>query len=93
MRAIASSARAVVRKTWWWLRQVSGDAAYENYLRWASREPGARRPTAAGPGRVGQVCRLPTPATGMGRHAPVLSPEEFYKQTLERRYAQVSRCC
>ncbi len=20
-------------KLWWWLRQVSGDAAYENYLR------------------------------------------------------------
>ena len=22
---------------WWWLRQVSGDAAYENYLRSAGR--------------------------------------------------------
>ncbi len=82
MRAIASNARTAVRKAWWWLRQVSGDAAYENYLRWASREPGAWR-----------VCRLPRPPTGMGRHAPVLSPEEFYKQTLERRYARVSRCC
>ena len=23
----------VVHRAWWWLRQVSGDAAYENYLR------------------------------------------------------------
>ncbi len=93
MRAIASSARTAVRKAWGWLRQVSGDAAYENYLRWASREPGAQRPTAPGPGQAGRNCRLPGPATGMGRHAPVLSPEEFYLQTLERRYARVSRCC
>ena len=25
-----------VREFWWWLRQVTGDAAYENYLRRAS---------------------------------------------------------
>ncbi|HVA93725.1 MAG TPA: CstA-like transporter-associated (seleno)protein [Candidatus Dormibacteraeota bacterium] len=25
---------------WWWLRQVTGDAAYENYLRHVSRRPG-----------------------------------------------------
>ena len=37
MRAIASSARTAVQKAWWWLRQVSGDAAYENYLRSASK--------------------------------------------------------
>jgi uncharacterized short protein YbdD (DUF466 family) len=24
---------------WWWLRQVSGDAAYENYLRVVQRPP------------------------------------------------------
>jgi Selenoprotein, putative len=28
------------RKFWWWLRQVTGDAAYENYLRRAAR-PGS----------------------------------------------------
>ena len=26
--------------TWAWLRQVSGDAAYENYVRYARREDG-----------------------------------------------------
>lgn len=50
---------------WWWLRQVSGDAAYENYLAWA-----------AGRG-VGRVC----------------SREEFYVESLRRRYSGVSRCC
>ena len=30
---------------WWWLRQVSGDAAYENYLQWAQR---ANRRAAGG---------------------------------------------
>ncbi len=50
---------------WWWLRQVSGDAAYENYLAWAAR----RRP--------GQMC----------------SREEFYLESLRRRYSGVSRCC
>jgi uncharacterized short protein YbdD (DUF466 family) len=25
---------------WWWLRQVTGDAAYENYLRHVSCRPG-----------------------------------------------------
>ena len=33
MRSIVSVTQAVMRKAWWWLRQVSGDAAYENYLR------------------------------------------------------------
>lgn len=25
--------RRALRRTWWYLRQLSGDAAYENYLR------------------------------------------------------------
>jgi len=50
---------------WWWLRQVSGDAAYENYLSWAERRG------------VGRVC----------------SREEFYLESLRRRYSGVSRCC
>ena len=32
---------------WWWVRQVSGDAAYENYLQWARRV--APRSGACGP--------------------------------------------
>ena len=37
MRKPAERAPAVIRKCWWWLRQVTGDAAYENYLRSRSR--------------------------------------------------------
>lgn len=32
---IPSGAQRLGRALWSWLRQVSGDAAYENYLRWA----------------------------------------------------------
>jgi hypothetical protein len=35
---IARGARAA----WWWLRQVMGDAAYENYLQSAARRRGAQ---------------------------------------------------
>ena len=37
MRKVAERAPAVIRICWWWLRQVTGDAAYENYLRSRSR--------------------------------------------------------
>jgi len=33
MRSIVRGTQAVMGKAWCWLRQVSGDAAYENYLR------------------------------------------------------------
>jgi hypothetical protein len=32
----AEKVRRLVRGGWWWLRQVSGDADYENYLRRAA---------------------------------------------------------
>lgn len=32
---------------WWWLRQVSGDCAYENYLAWARRN-GLNAPCSRG---------------------------------------------
>ncbi len=31
--AIVSGARRALAEAWWWLRQVTGDAGYENYLR------------------------------------------------------------
>ncbi len=43
MRKIAHFARVAACKTWWWLRQVTGDAAYENYLRSASGASEAAR--------------------------------------------------
>lgn len=58
----------LLRCVWWYLRQVSGDAAYENYLR-------SRRRVAGTQG--GQ------PAT----------PEQFYLESLARRYSRPTRCC
>jgi uncharacterized short protein YbdD (DUF466 family) len=57
------SASGLWRFVWTWLRQVTGDLAYENYMRHAA---GAGRP---------------------------LTREEFYLDTLRRRYTGVSRCC
>jgi uncharacterized short protein YbdD (DUF466 family) len=39
------SASGLLRFAWMWLRQVTGDAAYENYLRHAA---GAARPLTRG---------------------------------------------
>jgi uncharacterized short protein YbdD (DUF466 family) len=47
----------------WWLRQVLGDAAYENYLRSA------------------------------GCSTPLMTREEFFLDSLRRRYSTISRCC
>ncbi len=59
-----------LRRVWSWLRQVSGDAAYENYVRYARREAGT--------------------TTGS---APLLARDEYYLDSLRRRYSTVSRCC
>ncbi len=84
---LQASALRLGQKLWWYLRQMSGDAAYENYLRRA----GARRSrtsalhTATGndlPHRSGS-CDGP----------PLLSAEQFYLDVLRRRYSGVSRCC
>jgi len=37
MQTVADSARKVLQAVWQWLRQVSGDAAYENYVRSTSQ--------------------------------------------------------
>jgi len=73
-----------VRQTWWWVRQVSGDAAYENYAR--------RQSLPMSPRRSG---RLPMARGQCSRQAVghLLSPEEFYVDRLQRKYAGVSRCC
>ena len=88
MRPILMSVRGVVRKAWWWLRQVSGDAAYEDYLRWA-----ASRRLAARLALPGQDSGLPARDAADRGHTAVLSPEDFYVEMLKRRYARASRCC
>ena len=61
-----TTVRSVLASVWQWLREVSGDAAYERYL-----------------------------ARDAGDPAP-LSPGEFYRQRLERKYNNKdspARCC
>jgi len=43
MRNTSRIARAA-RRAWWWLRQVTGDAAYENYLGSRARPESRSRP-------------------------------------------------
>ncbi len=79
MRPIVQLARASFGKAWWWLRQVTGDAAYENYFRWASGQSRAEPRSAGEPAKTS--C------------AGLLSRQDFYLEALKRRYARVSRCC
>ena len=72
-------ARCLLGAVWWWLREVSGDAAYENYLRSAARKR--------------KECRTPDLGIGGGASRPPMSRHEFYLDTLRRRYSGVSRCC
>lgn len=53
---------AAARRAWRYVREWSGDAAYETYL-------------------------------ARARETPPLSREEFYLDSLRRRYRQPSRCC
>jgi hypothetical protein len=75
------------RNIWRWIRQVSGDAAYENYLRSAQRA--AQAEMARVDARTMQAGRCSTHATS----AQLLSRSEFYLDALRRRYSTVSRCC
>jgi uncharacterized short protein YbdD (DUF466 family) len=70
MQRAIHSAKVRARKAWWALRQIFGDAAYENYLR------SVRRNAAHG-----------------GNIATPLSRDEFYLDSLQRRYSKISRCC
>ncbi len=80
------------RRAWWWLRQITGDAAYENYLQSAA-SPRGRRANLAPGGAAGQI-RASTPADAPVRPTEqVMTREEFYLDALRRRYAGVSRCC
>jgi uncharacterized short protein YbdD (DUF466 family) len=44
VRKVQSKATSLLRGGWVWLRQVSGDAAYENYLRSAASHPDSGSP-------------------------------------------------
>jgi uncharacterized short protein YbdD (DUF466 family) len=75
------------RNMWRWIRQVSGDAAYDNYLRSMQRVTHAN--LARVDSRTMQAGCCPTLATS----AQPLTRSEFYLDALRRRYSTVSRCC
>ena len=84
MKAVTVRFLHGMARSWWWLRQVSGDAAYDNYVRQVTLRLAARpadeHESVAGENR------------GLGR-VRLLSAKEFYLDTLSRRYSGVSRCC
>ncbi len=64
-------ASRALRKAWQWLREVTGDAAYENYLRHCTAIEG-RAISSAG---------------------KRMTREEFYSDSLRRKYSTINRCC
>jgi uncharacterized short protein YbdD (DUF466 family) len=70
MKSFAVFARKATVRFWCALRQIFGDAAYENYLRSLNRAAGQH-----------------------GSPITPLTPEEFYLDSLRRRYSQINRCC
>jgi hypothetical protein len=74
MKQFANLTGRAAMRFWWALRQIFGDAAYENYLRSARR--GAHRDE-----------------TQHGESAALLSPREFYLDSLRRKYSRTNRCC
>jgi len=70
MRRAIQSVKFRARQIWWALRQIFGDAAYENYLRSIQRS-----------------------AARAGNIAAPLSRDEFYLDSLQRKYSKISRCC
>jgi len=69
MRRSMNFAKYSAHQMWWALRQIFGDAAYENYLQSVRRN-----------------------AVHGGAVAP-LSRDEFYLDSLRRKYSKMSRCC
>jgi uncharacterized short protein YbdD (DUF466 family) len=77
------------RNTWSWIRQVSGDAAYENYLRSTRRIAQEEAEMARVESRIVQAGCCSTHATP----TEPLTRSEFYLDALRRRYSTISRCC
>ena len=71
IRPIGLKAARAAHLFLWWVRQVTGDAAYENYL----------------------LCARGDVMTAAFSERKLLSPEEFYLDSIRRRYSTPSRCC
>jgi uncharacterized short protein YbdD (DUF466 family) len=81
MKALRYRAFGFARSAWAWLRQVSGDAAYDNYLRSMNRTVKSEIASHSNSPARPAVARAP------------LSREDFYLDALRRRYSTISRCC
>lgn len=81
--------RAIV----WWLRQVSGDAAYENYVRAALAGRAAAYPYFGGDRGKDQHSETREAEPALREGAGMMAPDAFYLDSLRRRYSRVSRCC
>jgi len=84
MTSTRARALRIPLNIWSWIRQVSGDAAYENYLRSTRRIADVARTRAC--------TKNPVHSTHATSAQP-LTREEFYLHALRRRYSTVSRCC
>jgi hypothetical protein len=98
MPTVALTLATAARAFWWWLRQVLGDAAYDNYLRSATKPSfRAQRGIPLPPTNVrGASCCGHAAEGGRPcgeRSRTILTREEFYLDSLRRRYSSVSRCC
>jgi hypothetical protein len=89
MNSARALATRIPRNIWRWIRQVSGDAAYENYLRSTQRVAQAEMARVAARTMPAGCCSISTHATS----AEPLNRSEFYLDALRRRYSTVSRCC
>lgn len=88
-RILAAVLLHAICKFWWYLRQVSGDAAYENYRsRYGAAAECARTDPLDVPRRSDTARENLRCAS-----KPFLSRSEFYLETIERRYSGISRCC
>jgi uncharacterized short protein YbdD (DUF466 family) len=76
-RAIAIVRRAA-QSIWTALRHITGDAAYDTYLRYCETRPSGGAAEAAGSARTGN---------------PIMTREQFYTDSLRRKYSGISRCC
>jgi hypothetical protein len=78
LRSTLKNAQRSAAKSWWAVRQIFGDAAYENYLRAIHAQRESAQDGAS---------------TDISTAAAPLSPADFYLDSLRRRYSRISRCC
>lgn len=61
----------VLKKAWRYVREVTGDTAYENYAKYCATKNSDSNPNANA----------------------IMTPAEFYSESLRRKYSTINRCC